>query len=165
MDVVNASESPVGRERRAGARERRVPRRTARSQRYLARAKARLELFDFVLVVEDLDAGYRRQLGWPDGAPHARTQKKPAPLPEKHRARILELNQLDVELYAFAVDLGRRFNARGPLSQFADVAPQTPVGNKLNDHRDCLRMRRAEAPITTHANDREDARFFLGRRR
>lgn len=132
---------------------------------YLARAKARLELFDFVLIVEDLDAGYARQLGWPGGAPwhnvagdRFAAQKKP-PFPEKHRAAILGLNQLDVELYAFAVDLATRFNARGPLSRFADLSKGL-VSEKTKEYRTCLNMRRAAAPIVGHANDRETAAIF-----
>jgi hypothetical protein len=136
-------------------------------RRYLARAKARLELFDFVLIVEDLEAGYRAQLGWTKGVPHERPQEhaatkwaKAAKLPPQHAPRVRELNQLDVELYDFARELALEYNKRGELSRFAHVATHVLANPKTHDYRDCLKMSRDQHPIVAHANDAVEAKHF-----
>jgi len=124
-----------------------------RGQEYLARAKARLELFDFVLLVEDLNASYTNQLGAPAPSMLPPSQKKQGGahgrLPASKHARVRGLNQLDVALYEFGKDIEKKLNARGHLAQYAALAEFSSLnGNQWT----CLKMRRSTHPLAQHAN-------------
>ncbi len=94
---------------------------SSEAHEWLSRAKARLELFDFVISLETIDQSYVKQLG--SHAPHTGSRSdhhiNTKPLNDSFRTRVLELNQVDSELYAFGRDIEKKLNARGHLAQFA----------------------------------------------
>ena len=145
---------------------------SSEAHEWLSRAKARLELFDFVISLETIDQSYMKQLG--SHAPHSNSRsdhhKNLKPLNDSFRTRVLELNQVDSELYAFGRDIEKKLNARGHLAQYAALgsyyfkysrsqrAPPVDIAkrdySKTSGHWKCLKMNRttSEHPLVQYAN-------------